>query len=472
MVTPHKRTIHKRRIMDTIIDAGATYHRAIDHLLRYQPEVVDLATELGDQHPDHAMGHALMAYLCLIATDVPELAHASVSHAAMVSLPLDSRESMHAAAIGAWLNGDWHGAAGILDDVLDLWPTDALALLVGHQLDFFLGDARNLRDRPARALAALDAGDPRVGPVLGMYAFGLEEAGQYAKAEDVGMAALDVHADDVWAIHAVAHTMEMRGQVDRGIPFLRRRVAEWGDGNLFVVHNWWHLALFELEAGRHREVLDIYDARLHHADAAGVPLEMLDASALLWRLLLDGIDAGPRFAALADAWSSRTHDAAWYAFNDLHAAMAFAGAGRRADVGAVVAKLRRQVDVGGNGSNVAMTAEVGLPATLAVQAFVDGRYDDVISTLAPIRRRFHVFGGSHAQRDALQRTLLEAALRAGRHQFADELIGERLDQRDASVYAWTRRQRLLAAAGNATGADEAANRVATLRTRFSAAAAA
>ena len=98
------------------------------------------------------------------------------------------------------------------------------------------------------------------------------------------MSAIAVHPDDVWAIHAVVHTMEMRGLVDRGIPFLRSRVADWGDGNLFTVHNWWHLSLFELEAGHHAEMLDIYDRHLHNAEAAGVPLEMLDASALLWRL--------------------------------------------------------------------------------------------------------------------------------------------------------------------------------------------
>ena len=52
-----------------------------------------------------------------------------------------------------------------------------------------------------------------------MYAFGLEEAGQYDKAEEFGMSAIAVHPDDVWAIHAVVHSFEMRGLVDRGIPF-------------------------------------------------------------------------------------------------------------------------------------------------------------------------------------------------------------------------------------------------------------
>jgi hypothetical protein len=450
----------------TTMNPTETYERALDKLLRYKPEVVDLAGALTTEHPDFAMGNALMAYLCLSATDVSELAAAQAAHTAMVAAPKDERETMHAAAIGAWLGGDWHGAAAILDDLLHSWPADVLALQVGHQLDFFLGDARNLRERPARSLDAFDAGDPRAAAVRGMYAFGLEEAGQYDKAEEVGMSAIAVHPDDVWAIHAVVHTLEMRGLVDRGISFLRSRVADWGDGNLFTVHNWWHLSLFELEAGHHAEILDIYDRHLHNAEAAGVPLEMLDASALLWRLELDGVDSGSRFAELADAWASRTADEPWYVFNDLHAAMAFAGAERFDDVKSVIAKLEQ--DSAGV-SNAMMTAEVGLAATRAVLAFAEGRHDDVVETLAPIRRNLHRFGGSHAQRDVLQRTLLESALRSGRREFAAELISERLAQRETSVYSWTRRQQLSVDLGDEAAVEAAAAQVASLRSRFAAA---
>jgi tetratricopeptide (TPR) repeat protein len=448
-----------------------TYERALDQLLRYKPEVLELADALTTEHPDFAMGHALTAYLCLTATDVPELAPARVAHTAMSALPTDEHGAMHAAAIGAWLTGDWQGAAAILEELLFSWPTDVLALQVGHQLDFFLGDARNLRDRPARVLEAFDPADPRAGAVRGMYAFGLEESGQYDKAEEVGMAAIDVHPDDVWAIHAVVHTLEMRGLVDRGIPFLRDRVDDWGAGNLFTVHNWWHLSLFELEAGHQAEVLAIYDRQLHNADAAGVPLEMLDASALLWRLELDGVDSGSRFAELADAWASRTADQPWYVFNDVHAAMAFVGAGRLDDAAAVVAKLEADVASvhGADVTNRMMTAEVGLPATRAIVAFAEDRHDDVVETLAPIRRTLHRFGGSHAQRDVLQRTLLESALRSGRHEFADELIAERLAERETSVYGWSRRQLLSAARGDEVSARAAGEHVAALQSRFAAA---
>src|SRR5690606_10501415 len=112
-----------------------------------------------------------------------------------------------------------------------------------------------LRDRVGRSLLALDASHPHYGYVRGMQAFGLEESGNYGLAETAGLDAVERNADDVWAIHAVVHTYEMQGRVDEGIRFLQSREADWGSGNLFTVHNWWHLALYLLEAGRTDEVL-------------------------------------------------------------------------------------------------------------------------------------------------------------------------------------------------------------------------
>ena len=202
-----------------------------------------------------------------------------------------------------------------------------------------------------------------------MQAFGLEESGSYSEAEAAGLAALAVNPDDVWAIHAVVHAHEMRGRVADGIRFLREREADWGSGNLFTVHNWWHLALFHLEGGDIDDTLGIYDAQVHHAESQGVPLEMVDASAMLWRLRLDGVSDGGRFAPLADAWATRTDGRPWYVFNDLHAVMALVGAGRIADAEGVVERLAGYVHCGGSGTNVAMTAEIVLPASRAIIRF-------------------------------------------------------------------------------------------------------
>jgi len=437
---------------------AALYDRTVDRLLRYHPDVLDLGPDLvGRGVP---MGMVVWAYLHLMSTDAHDLAVVAQLGPRLAGAGLNERERAHALAIDAWAGGDWQGAARMLDDLLVRWPADPVGLMFGHQLDFFLGDAQNLRDRPLRSLPAF--GDhPHAGFVRGMAAFGLEEAGHYERARDTGFEALATHADDVWAVHAVVHTFEMEGLVGDGIEFLRTRVDDWGTGNLFTVHNWWHLALYELEAGRPDEALAIYDAEIHHAGSAGAPIEMLDASALLWRLYLDEVDTGGRFGPLADAWSAKTATP-WYVFNDLHAAMGFVGAGRLDEARGLVAALESWVPRAA-GTNRTMTADVGLPAMRAVVAFAEARYDDVIDELMPIRRAFHRFGGSHAQRDALARTLLEAALRGGRRDLALALSAERLGHRPASVYGWAKRAVALRAAGDEAGARQALARADAVR---------
>jgi tetratricopeptide (TPR) repeat protein len=441
------------------------YERAVDRLLRFHPDAVDLATELVGGPDPAPMAHALIAYLHLMSTDAADLATARLAHEALVAAGGNERERAHAAAIGRWSAGDWGGAARELDDLLVRWPTDLLALMFGHQLDFFVGDADSLRDRPIRSLRAIDPQHPHAPFVRGMAAFGLEEAGHYGQALAAGLSAVEANPDDVWAVHAVVHTYEMQGRVDEGIAFLRADGTAWEAGNLFTVHNWWHLALYELEAGRPERALAIYDAEVHHDRSLGVPIEMIDASALLWRLLLDGTDTGGRFAVLAEAWAAKAAGPPWYAFNDLHATMALAGAGRLGDAHELIGRLDRWLD-SASGSNARMTAEIGLPACRAVVAFVEDRHADVVAELFPIRRVLARFGGSHAQRDALQRTLLEAALRGGRYELAAALTAERLGVREDSTYSWAQRSRALRGLGDDDGAGAATANAQRIGERF------
>jgi tetratricopeptide (TPR) repeat protein len=347
-----------------------------------------------------------------------------------------------------------------------------LALVMGHLLDFFTGDAQNLRDRVGRSLPSFDPDHPRTAFVRGLQAFGLEEAGHYGAAEAAGLAALERHPRDVWAAHAVVHCYEMQGHVDTGITFMRSREADWGSGNLFTVHLWWHLALYLLEAGRYDDALAVYDTEVNHDGSSGVSLELLDASALLWRLTLDGVDSGDRYEHLATAWEGQLFDKPWYAFNDLHGVVALCGAGRLDDVRRVIGRLERSLGAAANvpGSRQAMIAEVGLPGSRAILAFTEGRHDDVVDELLPRRTIFHHFGGSHAQRDLLQRTLTESAISVGQLDLARALLDERLSLRETSVYGLLRRARLLAMQGDERGAADVEARALAYRARFSAAA--
>lgn len=450
---------HAHVLSGTSDEAARHYERALDALLFFRAEVADEAQAMVAASPGSAMAHVFGAYLGLLGTEEKDAADArrsfSAFRASVDPAGLSPRESMHAAAAEKWLDGDMSRAGEILGEISTEFPRDALALAVGHQIDFFTGDAQRLRDRIGGALSAWDHDDPHFGPLLGMYAFGLEETGHYGHAEEIGLQAVERHPRDVWGIHAVVHTYEMRGLFDEGIRYLDARTGDWADGNYLSVHNAWHYALYALEAGSVERVIGVYDNTLHNESSQAVAMELLDASALLWRLLLTDIDVGSRWAALAQAWAGR-EDGAYYAFNDVHAVMAYVGAGRLSEAERLVKDREHWLDrTDPVVSNHAMTREIGIPACRALIAYGQRRYARVVELLTPIRHHLNTFGGSHAQRDAIQRTLVEAAIRSGRHDLARTLLSERMNLRPICPYNWRARARLADRLGDPAQAESA-----------------
>ncbi len=306
-----------------------------------------------------------------------------------------------------------------------------------HVGDFNLGDSQMLRDRPAQVMAQWNAGVPGYGYLLGMVAFGLEETGNYSRAEDTGRHALDLNPRDPWAVHAVQHVFEMQGRVHDGVEWLNATSANWADSALSF-HNWWHLALHYLELEETGAALELYD-RLIHPKESVVALELLDASQLLWRISLRNSDVGSRWKNLSDCWA-RLAEGGYYAFNDVHALMAYASAGREDLARHMVAMLeRRAVDPDTNGQ---ITREVGLPLARAIVAMAAGRPVEAAEWLMPVRSRASRIGGSHAQRDLVQLTCIEATLRGGNGKLARALdaCGDAVGANAAREHAELRRR--------------------------------
>jgi tetratricopeptide (TPR) repeat protein len=382
--------------------------------------------------PDFAMGHAFRAGLMLLSTEAGAAVELRRSiEAGEAVRQANERERAHLAAARAWLEGDFHLAGDRYGAIVREWPRDLFALQVAHQLDFFLGSRAALRDRPAAALDAWVQAEPGFGSILGMQAFGLEENGEYPEAEAAGREAVALERTDAWAIHAVAHVLEMQGRDLEGASWLGQREADWTKGALLAVHNWWHLALFHLERGAFDKVLAIYDRGVAPGTAP-VAIELIDASAMLWRLILRGVNVGDRWVPLAEAWSGLATEG-YYAFNDLHALMASLGAGRQEEASMLLAAMRHAAQR--NDSNAAMLRKAGLPLAEGFWAFARGDWKSAISHILPVRERALCLGGSNAQRDIVSLTLLEAALRGGEASLARALAGERLLARPESPLA-------------------------------------
>ena len=173
---------------------------------------------------------------------------------------------------------------------------------------------------------------------------------------------------------------------------------------------------------------------------------MVDASAMLWRLTLRGVDVGARWKSLAASWQPLAEDR-FYAFNDAHAVMAFVGAGDWPSVDRTIASLERAAQESGtNADDVAR----GRPAAGArARGVRRGRSTPrrIEHLTADPRRTRNRFGGSHAQRDVLQLTLLEAAFRAGRLALARALAAERTELKRTSPFNWRMTARALEAQG-------------------------
>jgi len=386
--------------------------------------------------PECVFGHCLRAALIVCADEAAARSSLAVSVAAIEAAcpDADDRAYRHAAAARAWLDGDSVLALERYGAIVVDWPRDILALVVAHALDFRLGRRRMLRDRIAQVLPQWQAAMPGYASVLAMYAFGLEENGQYRRAEKTARRALALDPRHPGAIHVVAHLMEMQGRAREGLAFLAATESAWADRTGFSIHLAWHRALFHLDANNPESALATYDLQI----ANGPDMSALaDASALLWRVQLRNIEVGRRWRLLADRWEMQPLYGA-RPFYVVHAMMAFAAAGRTT----AAARVLKALPPAQTGGSSLPEEALAPPFCRALLAFARSDYAACIELLVRVRHITHRCGGSLAQCDLIHLTFTEAALRARQARLACALVAERVARKPASRLNRLLQQRL------------------------------
>jgi len=393
----------------------------------YDPPIADLDRAI-ELDPHWSLPHVMKAGFLLSLTE-PGLvgeARAHLERAQLLTAGAPARECTHLEATQRVLDGRWTEACALWDEWLLEHPRDALALQWAHLWDFYRGDAVNLRARPARALPQWSEADPLYAHVLALHAFGLEECNLQAQAEEAGRRALALDPRSPWAVHAVAHVMEMQGRCDDGAAWLRQHQDCWAQGNGYACHLWWHVGLFRLESLDDAGVLRLVDAHLS-GDALQVTLQRVDAAAMLWRLHLLGVDVSTRCAALAGQWDLAGTSAGYYAFNDVHALLVLLAAGElvRAEHWIALCAEHALAAEEARRSNHAMAREVGAPLMRALLSFARGDSAEAAQALYAVRGKAQRLGGSHAQRDLIDQTLLAAAAAGGSRLLGRAVLNER-----------------------------------------------
>ncbi|MEM6939387.1 MAG: tetratricopeptide repeat protein [Pseudomonadota bacterium] len=386
-------------------------------------------THLGaviEAEPGFAMAHAARGLFCLLMGraemwQVAEDAR-TAAHLAARNVHLSGREQGWLDALDAWLADSPTGAIAALEGVLSAYPQDTLTVKAVHAIRFILGDAKGMRASVERVLPAHGPDHPLRGYLMGCYAFALEETGDYAMAELAGRAGLTLVRDDAWGLHAVAHVHDMRGEASAGITLIEDHKSAWDGSNNFRYHVWWHKALLHLDRGEMDIALALYDSQIR-AEKTDDYRDIANATSLLMRLELEDIDVGARWEELGALAESRIDDGC-VVFADLHYQLALAGAEKGDATQAMTARFAR--DAQKSGDMAARVDDPGVAALAGLNAFAEGRYSDAFAHLLTARPKMRTIGGSHAQRDVFERMTIDAGLRAGHVDAAEEVLQDRL----------------------------------------------
>ncbi len=444
-------------------EAAGHFNAAIDDYFQYRISAGKRAKAAIEADPDFAFGHCLRGYLFMLFGSTAFHGHArgALEKAQAAAKSASERENAHIAALTAWLTGDTEKTCTLWEEIMVAHPRDLLAVRLQHFALFWLGRSADLRGGPARVLHAWDESLPGYGNVLGMLAFGHEECGAYAEAEAAGRRAIEIDAEDLWALHAVAHVLEMQGRLKEGLAWLDFPADAWDDRNPFRGHLWWHRALFLYERGEYDAVLALYDRSIR-SEKSDFYLDIQNAAALLARLEFAGANVGERWAELADHVETRLDDHV-LAFTDTHAMMALGATGRHDDAVRLLASLETFAATPGD-SCAKVMRPVAIPVSMAILAFAQGEYGRAADLLLPLRPDFIRVGASHAQRDIFHQFLIEAAIRAGRLTLARALMSERTLLKPTSLPSWRKYAKVLHGLGEPDAAAAATRQVEAVAT--------
>ena len=414
--------------------------------LRFGTETGACLKRIFADDPDMVLAHCVKGYFfmlfCVPALVAKARASLDTARRGATEHGATERERRHLDALDAWIRGEFEQAAAHWEAILAGHPRDILALKLAHYHHFYLGDTENLRDSIGRVLHAWDETVEGYGYVLGMHAFALEEAGAYEEAERAGRSAAERNPADLWAVHAVAHVMEMQDRRREGIAWIRESEPRLGECNNFGYHLWWHLALFHLELEDTGAVLQLYDEKMR-ADLSDEYLDICNATSMLWRLEERGVDVGDRWNELADRCESRTGDRLMV-FPDAHYMLALAAGGRDTAIERMLDGMHAFAGEG-TGTESGVAGSVGVALCRAIVHWYRGEYGQTVDALAPVRYRLPLIGGSYAQRDLFHQLLIAAALGSGRHETARTLLSERAARKPRNPWTWKRYAEALAA---------------------------
>jgi hypothetical protein len=414
--------------VSTPSDAAArAYRRGIELMLSGWPgaaEALDLAIEAD---PDFALAHAARSRMHLIYADIPSAQQKAAAARLLVERNGTAREKSHVEILALTTQGQSASALEMALGHLESWPRDALIMslpLGAFGLYAFSGMANH--DQARVDLCERHAGhyddDWWFLTYLG---WSHTENGSVAKGRGITERALGKRRENAHALHALAHAMFEDGSTGDAEALIEGWLPIYHRSGLMYGHVAWHQALLALERGDTGTASTIYFERIQPSVNQAPPLNaMTDGVSLLWRLQASGQPVA------GDAW----RDVAGYAehrfpragnsFIDVHMAMLAAMTGN------ATALEQRLADLDLRHASGKLPAGSVVPDICrAARAFAAQNFQDCVTILEPVAAEVVRIGGSHAQREMIEDTLLIALIKSGEAAKARDLLDRRLHRR-------------------------------------------
>jgi len=378
--------------------------------------------------PDFALAHAARARLHGVRGEA-EAARARIAVAgAIAARNGDARERSHVEVLAHAIHGR---SAEALRRVLahaGEWPRDVVVLglpLGAFGLLAFSGMATHDQARVdlCERHAAHFADDDWW--FLNYRGWSHAENGAVARGRAMAERSLGLRRENANAVHALAHAMFEGGAGDEAARLLAAWLPGYDRSGTLHGHLAWHGALAALERGDVAGALALYERHVQPSASLGLPLNVLsDCVSFLWRMRAHGLEAPAGAWDEVAAYAGPMHPRAGLPFADVHMAMLDAATGRREAVERRVGELAALVEAG------TLAAGPVVPALCrAVLAFAEGDDEACVRLVEPVLAEVPRVGGSGAQREVFEDTLLVALMRSGQAAKARALLDRRLQRR-------------------------------------------
>ena len=409
--------------------AAACWQEGADRLLAQQYGPEEKFQEAIALDEGFALAHGCLAYMYMLRAN-PEAARESAKRGLALADGIPRRERRHIEAVSMWAHGKGPYALRRAQEHLAEYPRDALLLRLAQRLYMLGCSGAGVADFPPALFALMQQSAPHCGDdwaFLGQYAFAHHEVGILDQALKLAERSLTQYPGNAVAAHSVTHVYFEGGDAATGGAFLGQWLEGFDPRAPYHVHLSWHQALFALAQGRYRETWQLYEDWIRPTAIAQDITGLADSASLLWRLQLYGGADLPLPWAEVKAQAAPAANQPGPAFRDAHAALAFAAAGEQELLAQMLNRLRADGDKGN-----ALAREIIRPLAQGIAAFAEGDYAAAVDFLEPVFPQLTRIGGSHAQREVFEDTLLEAYLRAERFAAAEKLLTARLSRRESA----------------------------------------